>query len=253
AIPRIGHEVIVSFLEGDPDQPIITGRAYNAGNLWPYSLPEHKTRTVMSTQTHQGEGYNELRFEDQKDLEEIYIHAQKDINVHVGNDSKATIINDLHMDVKNDLYSQIKNNDNLTVQGQSRHYSKGDLTFITDASMQMKQAKSMLVDAGNEVHIKSGQKVIIDAGAEITLKVGGNYIKIDPSGGHLVGTSVSVNAGGSAGAGSKYAGQMPMLPGAVEEGTASVPATIIMREAFLQAEKANVPMLKSCPLIKESK
>ncbi|MBQ4769825.1 type VI secretion system tip protein VgrG, partial [Pectobacterium versatile] len=74
AIPRIGHEVIVSFLEGDPDQPIVTGRTFHATNRPPYDLPAHKTRTVLRTETHQGEGFNELRFEDQAGQEEIYIH-----------------------------------------------------------------------------------------------------------------------------------------------------------------------------------
>ncbi|WP_318466919.1 type VI secretion system tip protein TssI/VgrG, partial [Photobacterium leiognathi] len=71
ALPRVGHEVIVSFLDGDPDQPIITGRTYNATHQPPYSLPGNKTRTVLRTATHQGEGYNELRFEDQAGKEEI--------------------------------------------------------------------------------------------------------------------------------------------------------------------------------------
>ncbi|MDX7901623.1 type VI secretion system Vgr family protein, partial [Aeromonas media] len=78
AIPRIGHEVIVSFLEGDPDQPIVTGRTFHATNRPPYELPANKTRTVLRTETHQGEGFNELRFEDQAGQEEIYIHGQKD-------------------------------------------------------------------------------------------------------------------------------------------------------------------------------
>jgi type VI secretion system secreted protein VgrG len=66
AIPRIGHEVIVSFLEGDPDRPLVTGRVYHALNMPPYSLPEHKTRMTIKSKTHQGDGYNELRFEDMR-------------------------------------------------------------------------------------------------------------------------------------------------------------------------------------------
>ncbi|ORQ99213.1 phage baseplate assembly protein V, partial [Vibrio cholerae] len=73
AIPRIGHEVIVEFLNGDPDQPIITGRTYHATNTPPYTLPEHKTKTVLRTETHQGEGFNELSFEDQAGKEQIYL------------------------------------------------------------------------------------------------------------------------------------------------------------------------------------
>lgn len=81
ALPRVGHEVIVSFLEGDPDQPIITGRTYHATNQPPYELPANNTCLVLRTETHQGDGYNELRFEDQAGKEEIYVRAQKDVNV----------------------------------------------------------------------------------------------------------------------------------------------------------------------------
>ncbi|WP_315973225.1 MULTISPECIES: type VI secretion system tip protein TssI/VgrG [unclassified Bartonella] len=85
AIPRIGQEVIVDFLEGDPDQPIVTGRTYNAQNMPPYALPENKTRMTIKSQTHKGDGFNELRFEDEKDQEEIFIHAQKDMGVRIKN------------------------------------------------------------------------------------------------------------------------------------------------------------------------
>ncbi|MBA0219911.1 type VI secretion system tip protein VgrG, partial [Pectobacterium brasiliense] len=81
AIPRIGHEVIVSFLEGDPDQPIVTGRTFHATNPSPYPLPEHKTKMVIRSDTHQGDGYNELSFEDESGRENIHLHAQKDMSV----------------------------------------------------------------------------------------------------------------------------------------------------------------------------
>ncbi|MGL4907570.1 MAG: type VI secretion system tip protein VgrG, partial [Plesiomonas sp.] len=99
AIPRIGHEVIVEFLEGDPDQPIVTGRTYHATNRPPYELPANKTRTVLRTETHQGEGFNELRFEDQAGQEEIYIHGQKDLNVLIENDAAWHIKHDQHTDI----------------------------------------------------------------------------------------------------------------------------------------------------------
>ncbi len=86
AIPRIGHEVIVSFLEGDPDQPLVTGRTYHAINTAPYRLPEHKTRTVIRTQSHKAEGFNELRFEDEAGEEQIWLHAQKDLELLTLND-----------------------------------------------------------------------------------------------------------------------------------------------------------------------
>ena len=79
-IPRIGMEVVVDFLEGDPDKPLVTGCVYNGKNDPPYPLPEHKTRSTFRTQTHQGAGFNELRFEDRAGEEEIFVHAQKDMN-----------------------------------------------------------------------------------------------------------------------------------------------------------------------------
>ncbi|WP_232313529.1 type VI secretion system Vgr family protein, partial [Enterovibrio coralii] len=129
AIPRIGHEVIVSFLEGDPDQPIITGRTYHATNTPPYPLPEHKTRTVLRTETHQGEGFNELRFEDQAEKEEIYVHAQKDMNLLVQHDRKDHIKHDLHLTVENERFQHIHANDHLTVDGHVKQHIKGNKTL----------------------------------------------------------------------------------------------------------------------------
>ncbi|MBY8289724.1 type VI secretion system tip protein VgrG [Vibrio fluvialis] len=115
AIPRIGHEVIVSFLHGDPDQPIITGRTYHATNTSPYPLPANKTRTVIRTDTHQGEGFNEIRFEDQADQEEIFIHAQKDQNNVVNHDETTKVGHDRSEDVGNDETISIGNNRTETV------------------------------------------------------------------------------------------------------------------------------------------
>ncbi|MDN7902475.1 type VI secretion system tip protein TssI/VgrG [Burkholderia cepacia] len=91
AIPRIGQEVIVVNLDGDPDQPLIIGRAYNRLQLPPYELPRHKTRMTIKSQTHKGEGFNELRFEDEAGQEEIYVHAQKDQNIHVNHDETTFV------------------------------------------------------------------------------------------------------------------------------------------------------------------
>ncbi len=76
AIPRIGQEVLIEYLEGDVDQPILVGRTYHASNLPPYKLPDNKTRMTIKSKTHKGDGYNELRFEDEKGREEVYIHAE---------------------------------------------------------------------------------------------------------------------------------------------------------------------------------
>lgn len=211
-VPRIGNEVIVSFLEGDPDQPIITGRTYHAGNTPPYSLPDNKTRTVLRTETHQGNGYNEVRFEDQAGSEEIFVHAQKDTQIQVGNDQIDVVKHDRHLEVGNNRITHIKASEHLTVDGESRHHTKGDMTLIVDGSLHLKQGKAWISDSGKEIHIKAGSKVILEAGTEITVKAGGSLVKIDPSGVKMHGGVIRCNSGGSAGNGSGYQGQAPTLP-----------------------------------------
>ncbi|MFT7339446.1 MAG: type VI secretion system secreted protein VgrG, partial [Marinobacter maritimus] len=158
ALPRIGHEVIVSFLDGDPDQPIITGRTHHATNTPPYSLPEHKTRTTLKTQTHKGEGSNELRFEDEADKEQIYIHAQKDLDLLTENNRTEVIRNDSHLTVENDRFSHVKTNDHTTVDGEQRVKIGGDYSLAVNGSHHSKFGKAQLIEAGNEIHHKSGFK-----------------------------------------------------------------------------------------------
>ncbi|WP_323866119.1 type VI secretion system tip protein TssI/VgrG [Xenorhabdus cabanillasii] len=92
AIPRIGQEVIISYLNGDIDRPIVTGCVYNGVNRPPLDLPAAKTRTTFKTKTHKGEGFNELRFEDAKGSEEVFIHAQKDMRTAVLNNRATHVL-----------------------------------------------------------------------------------------------------------------------------------------------------------------
>ena len=215
ALPRIGHEVIVSFLDGDPDQPIITGRTHHATNTPPYSLPEHKTRTTLKTQTHKGEGSNELRFEDEADKEQIYIHAQKDLDVLTENNRTEVIKNDSHLTVENDRFSQVKNNDHTTVDGEQREKIGGDYSLTVNGSHHSKFGKGQLIEAGNEIHHKAGMKIVIETGAEVTLKAGGSFVKVDSSGVTVSGPVVRMNSGGGAGGGTAAALTTPDLPHAM--------------------------------------
>ena len=126
AIPRMGQEVIVDFLEGDPDQPIITGRVYNAEQMPPYALPANKTQTGMLSRSSKGgtaANANELRFEDKKGAEQVYLHAEKnrDIEVEndethwVGHDRKKTIDRDETTHVKHDRTETVDNNETITI------------------------------------------------------------------------------------------------------------------------------------------
>lgn len=106
-IPRVGEEVIVDFVEGDPDRPIITGRVYNAVNVVPYALPANKTQSGFKSHSVPGSGSNELRFEDKGGSEEVYLHGQKDLTVVVENNETRTIKNNQTEKVTNNLQQTV--------------------------------------------------------------------------------------------------------------------------------------------------
>ncbi|GAK70094.1 type VI secretion system Vgr family protein [Agrobacterium rubi TR3 = NBRC 13261] len=108
-IPRIGMEVMVAFVDGDPDRPLVTGVVPNARQKVPYELPANKTRSVFRTQTHKGQGFNELRFEDEMGREEIFVHAQRDLNSVIEHDETRLI--------KQDRLSRVGGNEELRIDG----------------------------------------------------------------------------------------------------------------------------------------
>ncbi|MCP4117536.1 MAG: type VI secretion system tip protein VgrG [Desulfobacteraceae bacterium] len=115
-IPRIGHEVIVEFIEGNPDRPIITGRVYHGNNTPPYPLPANKTRsTIKSNSTIGGGGSNEFRFEDKKGDEEIYLHGQKDWNIIIENNKTQSVGVDESLSVGHDRTKTVGNDQKETI------------------------------------------------------------------------------------------------------------------------------------------
>lgn len=119
-IPRMGHEVIVDFLEGDPDRPIITGRVYNADNTVPYTLPANKTQSGIKTRSSQGGGaadFNELRFEDKKGSEQVYLHAQKDLDSVVENNETRHVMKNRETKIDVDETTKVGGNKTTEVTG----------------------------------------------------------------------------------------------------------------------------------------
>lgn len=196
-LPRVGQEVIVDFLEGDPDRPIITGRVYNKENMPPYKLPDNKTMsTIKSNSCKGGEGFNELRFEDKKGEEQIFIHAQKNMDVRVLNDYFQTIKHDRHRIVENDELVNVKHdrsvkidNDQKTEIGNDRNVKVGGKEAVAIVgSKSLEVAGNVIEEFGADQSTKvAGQvsikadKIVLEAGTNITLKVGGSFIAIDSS------------------------------------------------------------------------
>ncbi|WP_024329556.1 hypothetical protein, partial [Thioalkalivibrio sp. ALR17-21] len=178
----------------------------------PYPLPDHKTRSVLRTRSHQAEGYNELRFDDARDAEQIHLHAQRDLDLITRNDRSETIERHSHLGVHGDRLAEVRGNEHLTVQGERREHTAADQHFTVDGTLHLKAGQAWLSESGRELHIKAGHQVVLDAGAEITLEAGGSFIKVDPSGVTLSGPSVRLNSGGSPGSGSGQAARTPALP-----------------------------------------
>ena len=187
-IPRVDQEVIVEFLEGNPDRPLITGTVYNATNKVPYDLPANQTRTTIKTNSSKGGGgFNELRFEDKKDSEEIFFQAQKDYN--------KVVLNNETVKIKKDTTTTVEEGN------RSVAVSKGDDTHKVDTGKRTTTIKgndALTVSSGtHSVDVSAGESKIT-AATGITLTVGGNSAKIDTSSITLTvgGTSVKLDASG---------------------------------------------------------
>lgn len=170
-IPRVGMEVVVEFLEGDPDKPLVTGCVYSGAAPPPASLPEKKSRSVFKTKSYQGEGFNELTFEDKAGEEFIYMHAQKNLDVHVENSRQLRVEYDDHQTIGNNSNLAVAANRTETVDGKMEVTVKGDHLEKSDGARGMVVGNALAIRAGDDLTLKAAGEIVIDA-AKITL-VGG--------------------------------------------------------------------------------
>jgi type VI secretion system secreted protein VgrG len=190
-LPRIGWEVVVTFLEGDPDQPLVTGCVYNAQTMPPYALPANKTRTLIKTQsTPGGGGWNELRFEDKKGHEEVFLHAQKDLNEVVLHDHSTQVTSNQSDSVGADQSITVGKNrtknvskDEKTTIGQDRteNVAKNETVAIgINRSHAIGSNDSLAVganqrtDVAQEQHVAVGSNRVVQVRADDVLEVGGD-------------------------------------------------------------------------------
>lgn len=173
-VPRVGMEVVVSFLEGDPDRPLVTGCVYNSDAMPPYALPAGQTRSTLKSNSSKGGGaFNELRLEDKKGAEQFYIHAGRDLEQRVRNDALAWIGGERHAIVIKDSVEKVGGDLHQTVGGSAAHEAALNLV--------LKGGLKTALHAGQTVHIKAGMNVVIEAGANITLKAGAAFLSIGPA------------------------------------------------------------------------
>ena len=230
SLPRIGQEVVVDFLEGDPDLPLITSRVYNAEQIPPYKLPEHKTVSTIKSRSSVGgaaANFNELAFEDKLGSEWIRLHAEKDLIEVVKHDAHRDVGNDQFLKVGHDLTEEIGHNADLTIGGDGTETVGGKLdqsvgqahalrigsdqgitvggsqatsvgsgfSLSVGSGADVRIGANLGVAAGANVHIKGGMNVVIEAGAVLTLK--GSMVNLEASGIlNINGSMVNINTGG---------------------------------------------------------
>jgi type VI secretion system secreted protein VgrG len=226
-IPRIGQEVIVDFLEGDPDHPIIVGSVYNNDQMPPYTLPDNKTQSGIKSRSSTGGGaanYNEFRFEDKMGSEEILLHAEKDLTTEVEHDETRTVGvavgqpgGNRTTTIQTDETKTVHGKETITIDGnqsttinqgnQSTELMEGNRTVTLDMGNQTTTLKmgnqsttlnlgnqSTTLDVGNQSTTASVGSISMTAMTSITLTVGGNSITIDQSGITISGIMVTISA-----------------------------------------------------------
>nr|WP_298112154.1 type VI secretion system tip protein VgrG [uncultured Pseudomonas sp.] len=207
-IPRIGQEVIVTFIDGDPDRPLVTGCVYNGDNALPYALPANQTQSGIKTNSSKGGGgFNELRFEDKKDSEEVFLQAQKDFKINVLNDTTATVGHDETLTVQNARTRTVKDGDEtvtlekgkrtVTIQtgsdtldvkdtrtlkvggdqthstgGNYEHKVTGNYELTVNGNLTIKVSGTLTLQSGGDFTAKSDANLTAQAGTALTNKAG---------------------------------------------------------------------------------
>ncbi|HRI62612.1 MAG TPA: type VI secretion system tip protein TssI/VgrG [Polyangium sp.] len=216
--PRVGHEVLVTFLDGDPDRPIVTGRVYNELQKVPYTLPTDMTVSTWKSQSSPATGgFNEIKFEDKAGMELVYTQAERDLNKLVKRDevertqrNKLSTVDGTEDNVvKGVRKTLLESSDHLHVKMDQNVGVDGSMSLTVKVNHHEKVGMAHAVDAGKEIHLKAGMTMVLEAGMRLTIKGPGGFIDIHPGGIDIVGMLVNINSGGSAGSGS---GASPTAP-----------------------------------------
>ncbi|WP_053161507.1 type VI secretion system tip protein VgrG [Pseudomonas sp. P1.8] len=241
-IPRIGMEVLVTFLEGNPDQPLITGCVPNTVTAVPYPLPEHKTRTVLRSHSSPANGgFNELSIEDRAGQELIYLRAQRDLQQQVLNDSRLEVGNQRHETIKGDSITVLEAEDRRTVTADRKVELKANDYLQVAHSSHTRVGQTLVAEAGQQVHLKAGANLILDAGVSITLKAGGQHIVIGPGG---IFSSTEIQIGGAPVPGPPAQSALSDTPVNIEAPVAPSPAA--QGAALVQAAEVAAPICAVC-------
>lgn len=228
-IPRVGMEVLVGFVNGDMDMPLVMGCLPNAATPVPLDLPADKTRSIFRSQSSPGGGgYNELRIEDRKGAEEIYLRAQRDWTQHVLHDQQVQVDNQRRVRVGGESHHEVRGEEQRITHGNRLTELKQDDHVVVGGSQQMR--------AGRTIELGAGQSVVIDAGASVTIQAAGQSITLSAAG---IFSSVPIQLGGG-----PAAGASPLLPGVKEKLLGLIPAPL--SRVQVASLKRSAPFCEEC-------
>jgi len=216
-VPRIGQEVIVDFLEGDPDQPIIIGSVYNADMMPPYTLPDNGTQSGIKTRSSKNgttSNFNEIRFQDKKDSEELYIHAEKNKVVVVEHNRTESVGNDESISIGHDRTESVDNNETINITanrtetvGKNETINIGEnraLTVEKNEDITINQNETIEIgknreeSVGHDSTINVGKNFTLNAGDSITLTTGSAELNMQKDGTiTLVGKNITIQGSGA--------------------------------------------------------
>jgi type VI secretion system secreted protein VgrG len=208
-LPRIGHEVVVEFIDGDPEAPLVTGAVYNGLAQPPYKLPDKQTVSTIKTNSSKGGGgFNELRFVDAKDEEQVFLRGQKDYDLWIGNDRRENVVQDQHLFIGRHRVTKVTEESHETIESHRYEIVKKD-DFLNVGGKQAIEVKdNSSVKVGGDVVEEFGgdhsekttgdlfldaKGIVIEAATGITLKVGGSSIVLDAAGVTIKGAVVTVD------------------------------------------------------------
>jgi len=222
ALPRLGQEVLVAFLDGDPDAPIVVGRVANALNPMPLKLPEDGTQSVWrSATTPGGDGFNEIRIEDKKGVELVSVRAERDMAISVRNHRAVVVGGSETARTEGRLTGYVGQDAHLTIEGEQRAWIGAKQSVTVEGDQHQHIAGSAALDAGGPIHIRSATSLVIEA-PDITLRAAGGFVRVDGSGVTTGGGYTQIKDGApGAGAGADPA--LPAIPLRADQGPRRLP------------------------------
>lgn len=197
-LPRVGQEVLVDFLEGDPDRPIIVGRVYNTSQKQPWELPKNKNWSGVRTRSTKGggpENYNEIRFDDTKGAEIFAMHAERDMKVSVERNLQVQVDKDCHEAILGERRQSVQKNTSIKVEGSHAEQVGGSYSLKSGGSMEIHSDANLTVSAGGNITLKAGGFITLEAGTGISMKGGGGRVSVGAIGVTLDGSMVLINCG----------------------------------------------------------